>query len=188
VGPTLADDSVVLFHANHGSNVSTVAFSAAEWAVQRRKIYSMSVPGTSKKLGMWPKFALLPIDLYDSALEMFGYGAGDIGRPSAAGTAQSPNPYAQNRPGDPRPMPLIVPDWTDANDWASIVDPRLQPVIQMAYASAPQGGVHPMPEIFSVTGETNGLIFTNDTLPVKIRDWWAFGVATWVGVAKSNVA
>src|SRR5262245_32554501 len=36
-GPTLADDSTVLFHANHG-NVSTTAFGTAGWAAARTRI------------------------------------------------------------------------------------------------------------------------------------------------------
>jgi hypothetical protein len=31
-------------------------------------------------------------------------------------------------------------------------------------------------------------MFTNDTLPVKVRDWWSYGVGTYVGVGKANVA
>jgi hypothetical protein len=48
--------------------------------------------------------------------------------------------------------------------------------------------VHALPEIYEVRSETAGLMFTNDTLPIKIRDWWAYGVGTWVGVAKNNVS
>lgn len=121
-------------------------------------------------------------------MTLFGYGSGDVGKPSSAGTAQTVNPYGESRMGDPRPIPIAVPDWTDATDWAAIVDPRLHPVIQMAYANAPQGGGHALPEIFEVTDERSGLMFSNDTLPVKIRDWWSYGVATYVGVAKRNVA
>lgn len=187
VGPTLADDSLALFHATH-ANLATVAFSSAEWAAARTRIWEQTVPGTSKPLGLWPTFVLVPIELYDSALTEFGYGNGDVGKPSAAGTAQTVNPYGESRIGDPRPVPVPVPDWTDSNDWAYMVDPRLHPVIHMAYANAPQGGAHPMPEIFEVASETSGLMFTNDTLPVKIRDWWGYGVSTYVGVGKNNVA
>ncbi|MFO1130398.1 MAG: hypothetical protein U1E16_00070 [Hyphomicrobiales bacterium] len=186
-GPTMVDDSTALFHANH-SNLATVAFSAAEWAAARKRIFSQTVPGTGSKLGLWPTFALLPVDLYDTALEVFGYGTGDVGKPNSGGTAQTVNPYGESRLGDPRPIPVVVPEWTDATDWAQIVDPRLHPVIQMAYASAPQGGIHALPEIYEVRSETAGLMFTNDTLPIKIRDWWAYGVATHVGVGKNNVA
>lgn len=186
-GPTLADDSTVLFHSNHG-NLSSSALDASSWGSARTQIWEQSVPGTSKPLALWPKFCLVPIELYDSALTLFGYGAGDVGKPNAADTAQEVNVYANSRAGDPRPVPVAVPDWTDANNWAYIVDPRLHPVIHMAYASNPAGGEHPLPEIFEVRSETSGLMFTNDTLPVKVRDWWSYGVGTYVGVGKANVA
>lgn len=187
VGPTLAEDSKALFHADHG-NLDTAALSEAEWAKARQRIWGQTVPGTSSPLALWPTFCLAPIELYDSALGLFGYGSGDVGKPNSAGTAQVVNPYADARPGDPRPIPIAVPEFTDGADWAYIVDPRLHPVIHMAYANAPQGGSHPLPEIFQVTSETSGLMFTNDTLPVKIRDWWGYGVSTYVGVGKNNVA
>lgn len=186
-GPTLADDSTVLFHATHG-NLGTGALDASEWGLARQRIFGQTVPGTSSPLGLWPSFCLVPIELYDSALTLFGYGTGDVGKPNTAGTAQEPNPYGGARPGDPRPIPVAVPEWTDANDWAYVVDPRLHPVVHMAYANAPQGGSHPLPEIFEATNEASGLIFTNDTLPVKIRDWWGYGVSTYVGIGKNNVS
>ena len=168
-GPTMADDSTVLFHTNHG-NLSTSALAADSWASARTQIWEQTVPGTSKPLALWPTFCLVPIELYDSALTLFGYGAGDVGKPNSADTAQEVNVYAQSRPGDPRPIPVAVPEWTDANNWAYVVDPRLHPVIHMAYAGNPAGGTHPLPEIFEVTSETSGLMFSNDTLPVKVRD------------------
>ena len=55
--------------------------------------------------------------------------------------------------------------------------------------SRPAGGRHPAPELFSVaTSPTSGLMFTNDVLPVKVRDWFAYGVSTWRGIGKRNVA
>ena len=185
-GPVLADDSKALFHSDHG-NLSTTALSDTAWAAARTKIWEQTIPGTGKPLALWPTFCLVPIELYDSALVLFGYGSGDVGKPSTAGTAQEINPYALSRPGDPRPIPVAVPEWTDADDWAYLVDPRLHPVIHMAYASNPAGGSHPLPEIFEVASETAGLMFTNDTLPVKVRDWWTYGVSTYVGIGKANV-
>lgn len=184
LGPTLAQDSVALFNAAHGSNILNAALSAANWAAARTVIFEQTVPGGGA-LGLWPSFCLVPIELYDPALVLFGYGAGDVGRPITGGTAQEVDPYAESRPGDPRPTVIVVPEWTDATNWAAICDPRLQPVIHMAYANAPQGGQHPMPEIFEVTSENSGLMFTNDTLPVKARDWWTHGVSTWVGIANN---
>ena len=126
VGPTLADDSTALFHANHG-NLATVAFSMTEWAAARKRIFSQTVPGTGSKLGLWPTFVLLPVDLYDTALEAFGYGAGDVGKPNSGGTAQTVNPYGESRMGDPRPIPVVVPEWTDATDLGADRGPAAAP-------------------------------------------------------------
>lgn len=185
-GPTLADDSLALFHATH-ANTSTTAFSDAAWAAARTRIWKQSIPGTSKPLGLWPKFVLFPIDLFDTGLTLFGYGSGDVGKPGAS-FGQSVNPYGDSRLGDPRPVPIAVPDWTDVTNWGYIVDPRLHPVIHMAYAGVPQGGEHAMPEIFDVSDANSGLMFTNDTMPIKIRDWWSYGVGTYVGIGNNIVA
>ena len=92
---------------------------------------------------------MLPVDLYDAALIDFGYGAGPGGYPATPNN--DVNPYAMDRPGDPRPVPILVPEWTDTTDWAYIVDPRISPVICMAYGDNPGGTTHPAPQLFSVT-------------------------------------
>jgi len=184
-GPTLAQDSTVLFHANHGGNVQTTAFSIAAWAAARLECAKMAELGSSKRQVLWPKFCLVPVDLYDTALIAFGYGAGPGGYPGTPNN--DTHIYAVDRPGDTRPVPVVVPDWTDANDWAYVVDPRIAPVICMAYADNPGGTTHPAPQLYSVTDPSSGLLFTNDTLPIKIRDYFAYGVATWRGVGKRNV-
>jgi hypothetical protein len=147
----------------------------------------MAELGNAKRLGLFPKFCLTPIDLFDDALVVFGYGAGPGGYPATPNN--DVNPYAESRPGgDDRPVPVKVPEWTDVNDWAYLVDPRIFPVIQMSYAQSPGGGRHPAPELFSVASPTSGLMFSNDVLPVKVRDWFAYGVSTWRGIGKRNVA
>lgn len=185
--PTLADDNTTLFHTNHG-NSDTTAFGTGAWEAARTRIFAQVLPGTGKPLALWPTYCLVPIELYDDALTAFGYGSGDVGKPTAGGSAQEPNIYGLTRPGDPRPVPVVVPEWTDATDWAYIVDPRLHPVLVMAYANAQAGGVHALPELFEVRSETAGLLFSHDTLPVKVRDWWAYGVTTHVGVGRNGVA
>ncbi|MCB0043767.1 MAG: hypothetical protein KDE23_28965, partial [Caldilinea sp.] len=69
-----------------------------------------------------------------------------------------------------RPKIIPVPEWLDATDWAWMVNPRFVPAIQMGFANVPNGGKHPMPEIFTADGNTEGLSFSNDTVPIKIRD------------------
>jgi hypothetical protein len=189
VGPTLDQDSTALFHTNH-ANLATTAYSWSAWKAARLECAKQTELGSSKRQMLFPKFLLLPADLYDQALIDFGYGAGPGGRPGE-GTVTAfndVNPYAMDRPGDPRPIPVAVPEFTDTGDWAYLVDPKIAPVICMAYASSPGGRAHPAPELFTVTSPLAGLIFTNDTIPIKIRDWFAYGVATYRGIGKRNVA
>ncbi len=179
VGPTLDTDSTALFHADH-DNIGAVALSQAEWRVIRAECFAHQEVNSGKSLAVFPKFCLVPADLYDAALVIFGYGDG---------MPTSYTPEAQSRGMiDPRPIPLVVPDWTDATDYAYLVDPQVFPVIQISYAQSPGGGSHPAPELYSVTDENQGLIFTNDVMPIKVRDWFAAGVNGPRGIGKRNVA
>jgi hypothetical protein len=135
VGPTLAQDSVALFHADH-SNVATTALGtdATAWKAARAECFEHTEVHSGKSLAVFPRFILVPAELYDTALSIFGYGEG---------MPTSYQPQAEGRgPVDPRPVPLVVPDWTDATDWAYLVDPQVYPVIQISYAQSPGGGNH----------------------------------------------
>ncbi|MCB0033253.1 MAG: hypothetical protein KDE51_04515 [Anaerolineales bacterium] len=177
VGPTLSDGNP-WFHTS-GGNIDTVALDKAGWKAARIAIYNHQEIGSGAKIGIWPKYALIPGDLFDDTLELFGYGEG---QPTTYEV------YSQGRSRtDPRPIPINVPDWTDANDWAAMVDPELWETVCMSYTNDTSGRSHPMPELFTVMSETSGLMFTNDTMPVKVRDWWMLGVTGRQGVAKRNV-
>ncbi len=179
-GPTLDQDSTALFHANH-SNLDTTAFGTDEtaWKAAAQEMFKQTEVESGKRLGLFPKYGLFPVDLYHTALSVFGYGEG------------MPTTYEvfslDRGEADPRPVPLAVPDWTDTDDWAYIADPNVFPVIHISYAQQPQGGNHPPPELFAVTSPTAGLVFTNDVLPVKVRDWFAYGVNGYRGIGKRNV-
>ena len=181
VGPTLAQDTKALFHNDH-ANLATTAFGtdATAWRAARSECFQHTELTSGAVLGIYPRFLLVPAELYDTALAILGYGEG---MPVAYA------PEAQDRGfADPRPIPLVVPNWTDATDWAYIVDPAVYPVIQMSYSQNPGGRAHPAPELFSVVSETSGLLFTNDTLPIKVRDEFAVGVNGPRGIGKRNVA
>ena len=186
VGPTLDQDSVALFHTASHANLLQTAYSISAWKAARLECFKQTELTSGLRQGLWPKFWIGPADLYDQALIDFGYGAGPGG---FTGTGDNDvNPYAISRPGDPRPTPIAVPEFTDANDWAYLADPAIAPIIQMSYSQNPGGNIHPLPELFSVVNEQTGLMFTNDTMPIKIRDEYAYGVATYRGIGKRNVA
>jgi hypothetical protein len=77
---------------------------------------------------------------------------------------------------------IVVDLWTDSNDWAAVADPRLYPTIGIGFRYGRA------PEIFSVASPTAGLMFTNDTMPIKARFFFAAGPMDWRGVYKANVA
>ncbi|HQF70714.1 MAG TPA: hypothetical protein PLH39_05490, partial [Promineifilum sp.] len=105
-GPTLSQDSKALFHADHG-NLATTALGtdAAAWRAARAECFQHSEVGSGKPLGIFPRFLLVPAELYDTALTILGYGEGmpTVYTPEAVGRGFA----------DPRPIPLVVPDWTD---------------------------------------------------------------------------
>jgi hypothetical protein len=96
------------------------------------------------------------------------------------------NPNAQGNSFDERlnvarQRVIVVDLWTDSNDWAALADPRLYPTIGVGYR---YGRV---PEVFSVASPTAGLMFSNDTLPVKVRFIFAVAPIDYRGMYKANV-
>ena len=60
--------------------------------------------------------------------------------------------------------PVVVPHWTDADNWAAIADPAMFPAIWLIWLRGRR-----TPELFSADDERAGAMFTNDTLRYKAR-------------------
>jgi hypothetical protein len=181
VGPTMAD-SIALFNASH-TNLGTTALSWAEWNVVRVAMQKQTEVNSSERLGALtaPRFLLVPIDLELTALQILA----SEGEPGTADNDE--NPWAQGNGHDERMRSarsrvIVVPLWTDTNNWAAVADPRLYPSIGLGYRYGST------PEIFSVASPTAGLMFTNDTLPVKVRYFYATGPVDYRGLYKENVS
>jgi hypothetical protein len=67
-------------------------------------------------------------------------------------------------------VPLVVPEWTDANDWAAACDPRVAPAIFVGE----RFGL--APEIFIAGDELSPAVFSNDEHRLKVRHY----LAVWV--------
>ena len=72
----------------------------------------------------------------------------------------------RGRPGDV----VTVPDWTDVNDWAAVVDPKVIPAIFVGE----RFGV--LPEVFIAGDSLSPAVFMNDETRLKVRQF----VAVWV--------
>ena len=183
VGPTLDTDSVVLFHAASHANLGTTALSWAEWVVVRAAMRAQTDLNSGEVLGALtaPKYLLVPPELEILALQILA----SLGEP---GTADNDvNPFAQgnefeSRMAAARSRVVVVDLWTDANNWAAVADPMLYPSIGLGYRYGAT------PEIFSVASPTAGLMFTNDTMPIKVRYFYAVGPIDYRGMYKENVA
>ena len=181
VGPTMSDGDA-LFHVNHG-NLGTTAFDTAPWAACRLAMRKQTELNSGERLGALtaPKFLLVPPDLEQKALQV-------LGSEGLPGTANNDvNPEGQGDTHDARLAAarrrIIVMDlWTDSNNWAAVADPRMYASIGVGFRFGET------PEIFSVASPGQGLMFTNDVMPVKVRYFFAVGPTDWRGIYKANVA
>ena len=84
--------------------------------------------------------------------------------------------------GESGAVPVVVPEWTDANDWAAVCDPRVAPAIFVGE----RFGL--APEIFIAGDELSPSVFSNDEHRLKVRHYLAVWVNDYRPVFKANVA
>lgn len=167
-GPDLADGTA-LFHASRG-NVGTTALSATAWDTVVQTMFKITELNSGKRLGIRPRYVLVPIELEKTALQIF-----------VSATEPSSNVFYENVRRSAAENVIAVPEWTDANDWAAAADPLIAPGIGVGYrfGRTPEVFVSDQPEI--------GSMFTNDELRVKARFFYGVGVVDYRPLFKSNV-
>ena len=189
-GPVLADTGA-LFNATAvttgggHANLLTTALSHSQFGVirtaMRKQTDQYSGGGTAKgtRLLMDPKFVLIPVDLEDTAERIrmgeFVPGSADYDR----------NIYQDKFEN------IIVPEWTDVNNYAMVSDPSEFPAIFLIFLRGKR-----VPELFTADSDVAGAMFTNDTLRYKVRLMtWRYSstydcapVADFRPLHKSNVA
>lgn len=79
-------------------------------------------------------------------------------------------------------VPVVVPEWTDAKDWAAVCDPRVAPAIFVGE----RFGL--APEIFIAGDELSPAVFSNDEHRLKVRHYLAVWVNDYRPLHKCNVA
>jgi len=129
--------------------------------------------GTGKPQALKPSICLVPADLIDAAEALF--------IPRWEANAQNV-PATQSVRWGGRVQPIVVPEWTDATDWAALIDPKLRPGVMLGEIF----GVKP--QIFSASSETDPAMFANDESRIKVRQFVTVGVADDLPLHKNNVA
>lgn len=188
-GPTLADtgalfNSTAVTTAGGHANLLTTALGTdfTAWDAVAAAVYNQPLLvknatgyyGTGKKIGIEPKYCLVPRALKAQAEALFV--------PRWASTVEA----AIASKGGPTyggyVEPITVPEWTDATDYAATVDPMLMPGIMIGEIF----GVKP--QIFSASSEIDPAMFANDESRIKVRQFLTVGVADFRPLHKSNVA
>lgn len=162
--PTLYD-SVAFFHASHG-NLGAAALDATSLAARRLAMLKQTEAGSSDRLGIPPKFLVVPVDLQEAAVNLF-------------------NRNTNNDKTFVNAMSLtIIPVWywTDTNDWALAADPMDIPGIEVGFLDGNEE-----PEMFVQDAPNVGSMFSNDKLTYKIRHIYGGNVVEYRGWDKSVV-
>lgn len=174
-------DGTALFHSTSAlrggdgataasGNLSTTALSATEWDVHIQKTFAKTELNSARRLGIRPKYAVIPIELEKTALQIF-----------SSGVEPTANAFYDNVRVSGSENVVVCPEFTDTNDWYSVVDPKVYPCLGVGYRFGRT------PEVFTAGEETIGSMFTNDELRVKGRFYFGAGVIDWRGLRRATV-
>jgi len=183
VGPTMADtgalfNATAVTTAGGHANLLTTALAIAAWEAACTAVYNQPMLiknaagyyGTGPKMALNPKFCLVPRALQNTAWQML---KGEFVREAT---------YVYDNVLKGSAVPITVPEWTDATDWAAVCDPAIAPAIYVG----DRFGI--MPEIYVAGDELSPAVFTNDEHRLKVRHFLAVWVNDFRPLHKSNVA
>ena len=188
VGPTMADGGA-LFNATavataggHANLLTTAigtdytAWNAVALAMFNQPLLNKQASGyyaSGKKMAVDPKFCLVPRALKAAAEALF----------MPRWQAQVPSIASVGGPTyGGQVVPVCVPEWTDATDWAAVADPAVAPSIIVGE----RFGL--IPEVYIAGNETDPAVFMNDEHRLKVRQFLAIVVGDYRPLAKNNVA
>jgi len=173
-GSSMSDGNALFDDANH-SNKGTTAFSHTSWVATKLAMMKFTELNSGERLAglMRPRLLWVPVDLEDAAIAELASGEGQIGSADYNINAASYADSLTERLNRAKSRVISVPFWTDANDWVVQADPSLYPGLGLGFRYGRA------PEIFSVASPTAGLMFTNDTMPIKARFFFAVTPTDW---------
>jgi len=168
-GPLLTDGQR-LFSEAHG-NVGSSALSAEAWQATVAAMFKQAEFHSGRRLGVRPRYCLVPIDLEKTALEIF---TSDVVPVEGA--------FFRNVLQRSADAVVVVPDWVDGTDWAAAADPAELEGLCIGYRFGRA------PELFVADSELTGSMFTNDEMRIKCRFVYAVGIGDYRALYKHNVA
>jgi hypothetical protein len=167
-GPALTD-TYYLFDATNHLNLITQPLDPDTWDIAVQTMFKQQEGGSSKRLGIRPKYLLVPVEQEKKGYQVLGSGVEPVS-----------GVFYENVRKMATDNVVTVPEWTDEDNWAAAADPVVAPGIGIGFRFGR------VPEIFTVTDPRMGLMFTNDVLPIKVRFFYAVGIVNYRALVKSN--
>lgn len=159
---TLADndtctfDSTALFHTNHANTDTASGLQQSTLSIGRRKMIEQAAYGDSSEiLSLTPKYLIVPPELEEVAFVLSGSRA--VPSSNTVGASDQPNIHQGIQP-------ILVPYYTDANDWFLVADPQTVPTLEVGFYNGRE-----TPELFTQADNSVGSVFNSDTFTWKIR-------------------
>jgi len=183
IGPTMADggalfNTTAVSTAGGHANLRTGALDGDEWDAVCGVVYAQPMLvknadtyyGIGPKMAVNPKFLLVPRNLQKSAFQIL------------QGEFVREQDYVYDNVLKGTGVPLVVPEWTDADNWAAACDPAVAPAVYVGE----RFGV--LPEIYVAGDELSPAVFTSDEHRLKVRHYLAVWVNDFRPLHKNNVA
>lgn len=183
VGPTMADtgalfNATAVTTAGGHANLTETALSANQWDAVCQAVYAQPMLikneagsyGIGPAMAINPKFILVPRTLQKTAMEIC----------TGALVREESHFYDNVLKGTA--VPVVVPEWTDVNNWAAVCDPLVAPAIYVGERYGLK------PEIYYAGDDLSPAVFMNDEHRFKIRQFLAVWVNDYRPLHKVNVA
>lgn len=154
------------------NNIITTALSSSNLSAARLKMKAQTDMSNSKRLGLAPRYLIVPNDLEELAFQLT---TSDRVVPDASISTTA----AAAAPNFVRKMnitPIVVDYWTDANDWWTVASLDQTPLIEVGFF-----GGREEPELFVQDLPNVGSLFSNDKITYKIRHVYGGGVMDFRG-------
>jgi hypothetical protein len=165
-GNPAMSDGDAWFHSNH-ANLGSTALSADALAATRLLMLKRTELTSGKRLGIPPRNLLVPLDLEETAFNLF--------------RKQTNNDTDFVEAMQMRVIPIWA--WTDATDWVAMVDPMEIPSLEIGFLDGAEE-----PSLFVQDSPTAGSLFTHDKITYKIRHVYGGVPTDHRGVYKHVVA
>jgi hypothetical protein len=174
-------DTTALFVAGHNNvTASALSESSLEAARLAMRKQSISAPdadttwdnATTRRIQVLPKYLWVPVDLEKLAYQLT---ATPVANHTLAGTdtndtAGTPSTQTQQNPNvrsfinSWNLIPVVVPHWTDTDNWFLTADKSTGPLIEIAFVQGKEN-----PDVFVQDMPTAGSMFTHDRMTFKLR-------------------